>query len=540
MPSVAEVVAQELRAAGVDRVFGLPGGEVLVLLDALRRAGVSFTLCRHEAVAGTAAAVYGKLRRTAGVAVATLGPGAANLLLPLANAWLDREPLLAITADLPASWPVSHTHQRLPLHELYRPIVKHGEAVTPLDPQCAVQRALWACTSEPQGPAYLTLSAEDAVQPASLLRAGQPRLSAASMAQESDARGTAHELARRLAAAERPLIIIGLGVRPERASLLRRWLRSWRLPVAVTPKAKGLIDEQDEGTDFVGVVGGMAIDDLMVEVVQRADLIVGLGFDPVEVDKTWHAHLPIVWVLESMQAAGVLPRREVLLVDHGVLLRALDEVPPPRVWERPFRDIQSERQAIAAGRSRVPAQGLAPVQIVQVLAGLLPAETIVTTDVGSHKYLFGQFWPSRHPETFWVSNGLSGMGYGLAAALGAKLARPEVPVLAVLGDGGFSMVCQELETARRVGAPVIVLVIADQSYSLIRLGQENRGLPRYGVDFEPIDSILVARACGCEGAAARTAEELTAAVEQALAMTRAGVPFVIEVPLDADAYRPIV
>lgn len=540
MPSVAEVVAQELRSAGVDRAFGLPGGEVLVLLDALRRAGISFTLCRHEAVAGTAAAVYGKLRRTAGVAVATLGPGAANLMLPLANAWLDREPLLAITADLPVSWPVSHTHQRLPLHEVYRPIVKHVEAVTPLDPQSAVQRALWACTSEPQGPAYLTLSAEDAVQSASLLHEGGHPTAPVLTGQEENARRAAHELAQRLAAAERPLVIVGLGVRPERAPLLRQWLRSWRLPVAVTPKVKGLIDEQDEATDFVGVVGGMAIDDLMMEAVQRADLIVGFGFDPVEVDKTWHAHLPIVWVLESEQAAGVLPRRDVLLVDQGALLVALDELAPPRVWERPFRDIQMERQAIAAGRSRVPAQGLAPVRIVSVFANVLPPETIVTTDVGSHKYLFGQFWPSRYPETFWMSNGLSGMGYGLAAAIGAKLARPEVPVLAALGDGGFSMVCQELETARRVGAPVIVLVIADRSYSLIRIGQENRGLPRYGVDFEPIDSVLVARACGCEGMVARTAEELAVAAEQALVATRAGVPFVIEVPLDAEAYRPIV
>jgi len=236
----------------------------------------------------------------------------------------------------------------------------------------------------------------------------------------------------------------------------------------------------------------------------------------------------------------VLPRREVLLVEHGALLAALDELTPPRNWERPFREIQEERAAIAAGRSRAPARGLAPVGIVAALAQVLPPETIVTTDVGSHKYLFGQFWPSRHPETFWMSNGLSGMGYGLAAAIGAKLARPDAPVLAVLGDGGFSMVCQELETARRVGAPVIVLVIADRSYSLIQIGQENRGLSRYGVDFEPIDSVLVARACGCAGTVARTIEELAAAAEQALAATQRGTPFVIEVPLDPAAYRPIV
>ncbi len=538
MATVAEVVAQELHAAGVDRAFGLPGGEVLVLIDALRRAEIAFTLCRHEAVAGIAAGVYGKLRRTAGVAVATLGPGAANLMLALANAWLDREPLLALTADLPSSWPASHTHQRLPLHEVYRPVSKHVEAVTPLDPHRAVRRALAAATSEPQGPAYLTLSAEDAVQPARLL--SDESLTRQAISSPVEARHAAAELTRRLGEAERPLVVLGLGVRPEHAPALRRWLAAWRLPVAVTPKVKGIVDEQDPAIDFVGVVGGMAIDDLMVEALQRADLIVGFGFDPVEVDKTWHAHLPIVWVLEAPQATGLLPRRDALLVEHAALLAALDELAPPRSWERPFREIQDERVAVAAGRSRAPAQGLAPVRIVDVLARVLPPETIVTTDVGSHKYLFGQFWPSRYPETFWMSNGLSGMGYGLAAALGAKLARPQVPVLAALGDGGFSMVCQELETARRVGAPMIVLVIADRSYSLIRIGQENRGLPRYGVDFEPIDSVAVAQACGCPGTVARTADELAAAAEEALAASRAGLPFVIEVPLDPEAYRPIV
>jgi acetolactate synthase-1/2/3 large subunit len=538
MATVAEVIAQELRTAGVDRAFGLPGGEVLALIDALRRAGIAFTLCRHEAVAGIAAGVYGKLRRTAGVAVATLGPGAANLLLAVSNAWLDREPLLAITADLPASWPPSHTHQRLPLHDIYRPVTKHVEAVTPLDPHRPVRRALIACTREPLGPSYLSLSAEDAVRPACILQEESLALRPAATAQ--DARVAAEALARRLAEAERPLVVIGLGVRPENAPGLQRWLAAWHLPVAVTPKAKGLVDERDPAIDFVGVVGGMAIDDLMVEAVQQADLLVGFGFDPVEVDKTWHAHRPVLWVLESAQATGLLPRRDLLLVDHHALLAALGELAPPRRWERPFQEVQAERAAIAAGKSRAPAQGLAPVRIVEALAAVLPAETIVTTDVGSHKYLFGQFWPSRHPETFWMSNGLSGMGYGLAAAIGAKLARPAAPVLAVLGDGGFSMVCQELETARRIGAPVTVLVIADRSYSLIRIGQENRGLPRYGVDFEPIDSVLVAQACGCAGTVARTPDELAAAARQALAANEAGLPFVIEVPLDPDAYRPIV
>ncbi|MEP7105598.1 MAG: thiamine pyrophosphate-dependent enzyme, partial [Chloroflexota bacterium] len=133
--------------------------------------------------------------------------------------------------------------------------------------------------------------------------------------------------------------------------------------------------------------------------------------------------------------------------------------------------------------------------------------------------------------------GLSGMGYGLPAAIGAKLARPDLPVLAVVGDGGFAMTSQELETARRAGAPVVVVVLADQSLSLIRIGQENRGLPNYGVDFEPIDGVLTARAAGVDGVRVESAADLTAAVRAAFA---GGQTTVIEVPVDPDTYRGLV
>lgn len=178
-----------------------------------------------------------------------------------------------------------------------------------------------------------------------------------------------------------------------------------------------------------------------------------------------------------------------------------------------------------------------PTAVVRALAQAVPAETILTTDVGSHKYLFGQFWPSREPLTFFMSNGLSGMGYGLPAAIGAKLARPEVPALAVVGDGGFSMNSQELETARRLGASVITVVLADASYSLIRHGQASRGLPNYGVDFTPIDSVLVAQACGIEAIRATTAAEITAAVRDAVTTNR---PLLVEVPVDPDAWHGLV
>src|SRR5213594_4088805 len=154
MSTTAAAAAKLIADAGIERVFGLPGGEVLVLIDELRRAGVDFVLMRHEANAGIAAAVYGKLRGEPGVVLSTLGPGAANLMLPLSSAYLDQEPLLAISAQIPDDFPESHTHQLLPLHDVYRPLCKYADTITRQTVGRTLPRALDACMRRPFGPAY--------------------------------------------------------------------------------------------------------------------------------------------------------------------------------------------------------------------------------------------------------------------------------------------------------------------------------------------------------------------------------------------------
>jgi acetolactate synthase I/II/III large subunit len=530
--TVAEAIAAELSAAGVDRVFGLPGGEVLILIDALRRGGIEFVLCRHEADAGLMAAVYGKLRGTPGVVLTTLGPGASNLLLPVSNSLLDREPLVAISAQVPSSWPASRIHQRLPLLEVFRPVTKFAAAVNPFNCRQATRQALRDALAEPAGPSYLTISS-DVTWAASL----SSRSSAGAPVEEPEAgdpAAAAAILRERLAAAERPLLAVGVGAHPEDAALVRRWIQEWRLPVTVTPKIKGMVDETDPL--FGGVIGGMAIDSVMVEGLSQADLVVGLGLDPTEIDGGWHDTLPMVWIQDSAWATGVTPESGLIACPQAALLEELLKQPAPRSWEDPFRSARNERRRVYEERRERPGH-LLPVAAVRALAAALPADTIVTTDVGSHKYLFGQFWPSRRPATFFMSNGLSGMGYGLPAAIGAKLARPDQPVLAALGDGGFSMNSQELETARRVGAPVLVAVLADRSYSMIRVGQRKRGLEPYGVDFDPIDSVLAARSCGVRGCRVGSEAELTASAREAL---ESGETTVIEIPIQADDYAGIV
>jgi acetolactate synthase-1/2/3 large subunit len=532
MISTAAATAKIIADAGIERVFGLPGGEVLVLMDALRTAGVDFVLMRHEANAGIAAAVYGKLRGQPGVVVTTLGPGAANLMLPLSNAYLDQEPLLAISAQLPDEFPASHTHQLLPLHDVYRPIAKRVATITAATVGEALPRALAACMNRPFGAAYVTLSARDALKPvdAAPTRAGAKAIVAATPARPGDAGRKAEELRDLLAKAKRPLVLIGLGIDPANAARIRRWVTEWDLPVAVTPKVKGIVDET--AANFVGVVGGMAADDLMLQAIEAADLRIGFGLDPVEIDSLWHAELSIQWILEAENVGGLVPP-DTPLVDHARFLDALVGRQPPSTWAAPFDDFQQKRRARLDDRSSA-AGVMWPGDIVNALAAVLPPETIVTTDVGSHKYLFGQYWPSREPQTFWMSNGLSGMAYGLAAAIGAKLARPDVPVLAAVGDGGFSMNAQELETAERVGAPFITVVLEDGSYSLIKLAQEGKHLEPYRVEFGPIDTVKMAEACGVEGLRTTNPDELAAAVTRAVAGRRS---LVVGVPVDDADYR---
>lgn len=534
--TTAAATARALANAGIERVFGLPGGEILVLMDELRRAGVDFVLMRHEANAGIAAAVYGKLRRQPGVVLTTLGPGAANLMLPIANAFLDQEPLLAISAQIPDHFPSSHTHQLLPLHDVYRPVTRMTARITAANASEVVSRALAACMTRPFGPAYLTLSAREALEQRD---AAARRADADGLAPDShplprgDAGEKARELTALLASAKRPLVLLGLGIDPDNATRISRWVSAWGLPVAVTPKVKGIVDET--GPTFVGVAGGMAADGLMCEALEAADVRVGFGFDPVEVDKTWHAELPIHWILEAPNVGGIVPAG-VTLVDHAALLDRLIAESAPARWADSFRGFQQRRRDLLnrPSASNGKRQTMWPGEIVTALAEVCPRETIVTTDVGSHKYLFGQFWPSRDPETFWMSNGLSGMAYGLSAAIGAKLARPDAPVLAAVGDGGFSMNAQELETAQRVGAPFVTIVLEDRSYSLIKLSQEGKRLPSYRTDFSPIDTVKMTEACGVEGLRTTDPATLASAAKGALARGRS---LVIAIPVDYSEYR---
>jgi acetolactate synthase-1/2/3 large subunit len=335
--------------------------------------------------------------------------------------------------------------------------------------------------------------------------------------------------------ARKPLALVGIAVDPTatRPSLLR-WLDAARIPVAVTPKAKGLVPE--DHPLFLATSTGMAGDRLLSELVKESDLLIGVGFDPTEAIRPFYVDRPFLSVAEyGVAEPAFIPALE-LIGNVPDTLEALAAKPRGR------HDWTSEaltrfRQGLAAfltpslDHARL---GLSPARLFGRLRDLTPRDTILTVDTGAHKLLVGQVWRSYQPQTFLVSHGLSTMGQALPAALAAKLAQPDRAVVAVTGDGGLAMVLAELETASRLELPVLVVVLCDRSLHLIRLHQERKGFQAAGVDFGPINFAGIAPGLGCHGVRARTWQEFDAAVTAGLTAER---PTVIEVPIDPTDYN---
>jgi acetolactate synthase-1/2/3 large subunit len=537
--TTAEVIAATLKANGIRRVFGLPGGEIAEIMGACRKAGLAFLLCRHENAACLMAGAIGELTRKPGVVLATVGPGATNLVNGVANAWLERAPLLVISAQLPSDLSPILPHQLIELESLFRPITKWSATLTGSDTAGTLQRALDLTVQGRPGPVYLSLPSDIARREDQPGPAGEPPAQSSLPATDRAARQAALAQARRmLAGARQPLAMVGIGVNPltVRPALLR-WLEAAAIPVAVTPKAKGLVPE--DHPLFLATSTGMAGDTLFAELLRETDLLIGVGFDPVEAIRTFYTDRPVLSIAEYSLAERQFSPALELVGDVGATLDALGDGPAPRHrWTR--EAVHGFRRRLAAFLTPAVDSsplGLSPARLFGLLRDRTPRDAILTVDTGAHKLLAGQVWPSYEPLTYFVSHGLSTMGYALPAAMAAKLEHPDRTVIALTGDGGLAMVLAELETAARLQLPIVIIVLSDRSLYLIRLHQERKGFAPGGVDFGPIDYAGIAPGFGALGFRAITWGEFEAALAAALAAER---PTLIEVPIDPTDYRQML
>jgi acetolactate synthase-1/2/3 large subunit len=527
---VAEVMAQKLQSAGITEIFGYPGGEILEFVEQCRRRDLPFVLTRHEASAAFRAEVTGQITGRPGVCCATLGPGATNLVTGVANAYLDRSPVIAVTAQIPSSLRATFTHQRLDLKALYEPVTKWAVRITPENVGAAMDAAIAVAMRRPRGPVYLELPSDvakmQAVEPSRL----SPEELPPDQAQPSTV--TLEGVSGRLNAATRPVLLVGPNADPLAvAGPIRALAETGAIPVALSPKAKGVF--RADHPLFVGTAAGMAADGQMMDFLQQSDLILSVGFEATEADGNWPALLPIVWLEEAPRDKAEWAG-EYLVGDLPAILAALAEGYSGR-HEWTAQALDATRSAIAArvAPNRAPLGGVSPTAALRVMREVLPENAILTTDVGAHKLLAGQVWDSYEPLTFFMSNGLSAMGYGMPAALGAKALFPERMVVSLVGDGGFAMTSHDLEVARRTGTGVIFVLFDDTSLALIQVSQHKKGHPRYGVDFIPSDYVQVAQGYGVRAYTVATLEELRAALQREL---NTGEPVVIHVPVDASEY----
>ena len=529
-PTCAHVLARTLRRAGIDVMFGLPGGEILDFIEAARVAGIRFILTRHEATAAFMADVTGQILRRPGVCVSTLGPGAVNMTLGVANAYLDRSPLVAITASLAKSAEPYATHQQLDLNAVYRPFTKHTVLLDGQDTEAKVCRAIEASVALRMGPVHIAVPSDVGRSPSR--ESGASGTGEVNVGLAPAPPADVERVAAALSSARRPVLIVGLDVNPKTdTKAVRAFVDRMGLPTFVTPKAKGIVSE--DHPLFAGVCAGVAGDAVIVEFLERADLLVGIGFEPVESDKLWHQTCPLAAVGPVSIAAGAFRPIAEAVGDLPSTLATLGEQARVRhEWSADtVRDLRGRLHSVL--RPAAPTQGLSGYELTRALRRLAPRDTILATDVGSIKSITTQAWEAYEPLTFFESNGLSAMSYSFPAAMAARLQFPGRPILCTIGDGGFGMTHAELETCVRERLPFVTVVYNDSALSLIDVAQQNRGYPSCGVKYGSVDFSAVAAGFGVWSRRVADMEALEEAVAEAL---RVDGPAVIDAVVDPAEY----
>ena len=529
--NTSEVIIEYLAAAGIHHLFGYPGDPTVEFLEAARRANMQFVLGSREGTAGLMACAYGQLTGRPGVCVSTLGPGSTNLVNAVASAWLDRVPMIAISGQIEGKRESTFTHQVIDHGTLFKPISKWATAVQPNTVATIMRRALRTAMAERPGPVHLTTAADVVGAPATDAEIRLPPLAARRGMQVFAGPGVQADPLRHLAAARRPMILVGhSAVWSEAGESVRKLAEAIGCPVVVAPMAKGILSERH--AQYAGTLD-MACNGLMWDFLRGADLLLAIGFDAVELIKPWPITAPTIHIDSVPNTDQVYGAELELVGDIAAMLEAIaDGIRAPSSWTLAEIAAHRGRLQVAYGAGRV-AGCLNPSDVVDVVRAAMPADTIVTTDVGSHKLLVGQGWTTHAPRCLLMSNGLSSMGFSLPAAITAKLLHPEHPVVCFTGDGGLAMVQGELRVAASLKIAPVVVVFCDNSLNRIELKQSARQYPSWGTRIDATDIALLAQAMGCDGINVASARELEAALAAPRSPDR---PLVIGATIDPAQY----
>jgi acetolactate synthase-1/2/3 large subunit len=522
------VFVECLEAEGVSHVFGIPGEETLDLNEALADSSIEFVPVRHEQGGAYMADVYGRLTRRAGVCLGTLGPGATNLVTAVADAYLDRAPLVALTGQGDLERMHKESHQYLDIVRLMQPITKWNARVThPRIVPEVVRKAFKMAQAQKPGPSHIELPEDvmaaqlDAVPLPVSGRIRRPEPSPDELRQAAEV----------ICAAADPVVLAGNGVaRVGAAPELRKFSEVTGIPVASTFMGKGLVDYQDERS--LGTVG-LQSRDYALAGFEDADVVIAVGYDLVE-------HAPDHWNPDGDKRIVYIDTVSSEVDEHfstevdlvGDIAFILSELArecggvSSGGGSRRLHDIVMGRFEQAKDDDHFPMQ---PPRALYEIRKALGRDDILISDVGLHKLWIGRMFPAHEPNTVLIANGLAGMGFALPAAIAAKLVHPDRNVVSVNGDGGFLMNCQELETAVRLKTPFVTVIWENHQYGSIVWKQDKKFGRHFGVDFQNPDFVKLAEAFGMPAWRCESVEDFSGALRRALA---AELPSLIVLPID--------
>lgn len=511
----AELFVRCLENEGVQYIFGIPGEENIDVMDVLLDSEVRFITTRHEQGAAFMADVYGRLTGKAGVCLSTLGPGATNLVTGVADANMDRAPVVAIAGQAATTRMHKESHQHLDLVNLFAPISKYSTQIR--EPEIIpeiVRKAFKQAEAEKPGASFIDFPeniAQSDVEhraPLKVQRAAAPSPPAEKVRQAAEIISTA----------KYPLVMAGNGViRAGAADQLVAFVERLNIPVATTFMAKGVVPSSHHLS--LGAVGLQAHDYVACG-FDRADVIICVGYDMVE----YHPHLwhpdknrqiihidltPAEVDEHYMLAAGVIGN-----IGEALSSIALEAKPREEFLAASLQRTIANELSEHAEDSAFP---MKPQKIVWDLRKVLAPQDIVISDVGAHKMWMARMYQAEQPNTCIISNGFASMGIGVPGAIAAKLAFPDRTVATVTGDAGFLMNSQEIETALRIGTPVVILVWTDSEYGLIAWHQLRHFNRPSHIDFNNPDLVKYAESFGAKGYRIESAADLVPTLRQAIA-----------------------
>ena len=468
---------------GVRYVFGVPSGGWVDYMEALRNAdGIEFILTTHEGPAGMMADVCGRLTGKPGACFGTFGPGATNLATGVGEALLDRSPVIALTDEMPAAMRGRTTQMGIDHQALFRPLTKKTTRLEAQSVKSILFDAGRVALEGRPGSVHVGLPVGMSAEKASnenVSFAPPPKAKAADAALLAQA-------AKVFAQAKKPVLAVGIGAVHARVqNEIRKLAETHKIPVVLTPMAKGLLDE--DHPCYAGVVFH-ALSDMVGQTHQDADVVVAIGYDPVEFNYESWLSKKAKLISFDVEPADIDRKTYDVAVDAvgdiKTSLEALLALPSvPNKWDL---EALAARRAAMFEKLAPSKAGFGPKGALAVLREVLPQDGIMTCDVGAHTHLIGQLWRTPAPGTQIMTNGWSTMGFGIPAAIAAKLVHPDKQVCTVVGDGGFLMTAGEIATAIRCNLHIVIVVLTDNDLALIRIKQQRKQNPIYGTPVREI------------------------------------------------------